>query len=841
MTLLPINKNNDVEMLIIVPQTIGDNLSGIISNYLAPLGSSNATKVLVASVYTPTKGVLKKAIFEEEWGQIEEVIETYDIKYIAIAQPDYFNKILKAKKKLPFERLIGDVKEIDGIKITPILNYLAVSITPSKKKLLQRSVDTMKALLDGTYTDNREEFLKSLKIEVVKDFDRAYELLKKYSKEDKLAVDIETSGLKWYEDELLTIAFSKNETEGFCVALHEKFSSDWYKNRKLVKRFFEQYRGKVIGFNFAFDLQFIVKALWMNGLSDIDNMIKGVNYFDLEDARVIAYLVLNNVDRPALDLKTLANIKYGEWDKDIDQSKLLYYKFEVVGRYNVIDTCATMYVYNEYNRRLDEEEQRELYETIYKPFMPAIIKMQMQGLTIDKDQLVELDEHLTEIYNKNKEFLEQTEEVKETIELLKEEAKLKGKRQTEIDKIKFNPKSTIQLQKLLYEVMNLPILNRTDTGNPSADKNTLFLLLKMYDEDSKEYKIINALYEIALMKNVQSSFAHKMPKIAIKNEKGDWKIYSNYNVAKVVSGRLSSSGSLNLQNLPSGSSYGSYIKKSLIAEKGYIIGYVDYSSLENRVMANFINSYNMKKVYKEGFDSHMFNLVRLRPNLLKEKGIDIDINDPEQVNALKEELKKERNAIKPAVFSLLYFSSAKGLANTLKIPEQEAESLYEEFHKTYPELNEYIDKVEEELLEKGYCTAVMGMRIRCDLSSIKNKQKYAKALRTVGNALIQNSGLLMVRSIAKFQQWIENNNLQLDVRPFMTTHDSLGFYVKPDVNIIYKVNEKLIEILLEPYPTMDIPNEAEIEIGKNLNDLIVISNNATKEEIKEKLDIIMKG
>ena len=244
----------------------------------------------------------------------------------------------------------------------------------------------------------------------------------------------------------------------------------------------------------------------------------------------------------------------------------------------------------------------------------------------------------------------------------------------------------------------------------------------------------------------------------------------------------------------------------------------------------------MKEVYRKGFDSHLYNLVRLRPNLLKEKGIDIDINDPKQLNALKDVLKKERSAIKPAYFMLCYFASAKGLAATLRVPEEEAQMYYDEFHRTYPEVDEYLARVEEELLNKGYFTAVMGLKIRADLKAIKDKKTYQATLRTVGNAGSQNAGLLMPRAIYKFQRWIESKGYEERVKPFITVHDSLGIYIDKDAELIKEVNEKIVEFLCEPYPTMDIPNEAELEIGLNMYDVHLLPNKATLEEVKEVLE-----
>ena len=592
MTILPLNIQQQVSCLYIVPEKLGKTPAKLVRYYLTPLPEENRKEVRFCSVFTPDKGALKKSIAVEEIQEIFEYCETYGITNIIVTNADYLKFLLEAKKKPAFEILIGSVKEIvhNGItyKIIPQINANVLAFAPNKINLLNKGNRTITAVLSNTYTDNTEEFINTLDIKLCQDKNEVKSELKKIINSDYLTLDIETTGLDFWNDDLLTISFSKDDKSAVVIGLHPLYDKDWESNRKIVKSFIENYKGRFIAHNSKFDLKFLIYKFWMKGLADVEGSIKGANYFKgIEDTMVMAYLCYNNVDRPDLGLKKLAFTKFGDYDKDIEQTKLAEYSYDKVGKYNGIDTIATFWVFNQLKDKLIEEQQEDVYIKLFKPTILNLLKMELVGVIFDTDKMLELDKQLADVYNSNLGKLKEFDEVKETVllfkekEMIKRNAKLKTKQLTIDDiKLEFNPKSSVQVNKLLYDVLGLEVLETTDTGNPSSSKDTLQKLLNFeLEKGSKEYEIVEALFNIAQVKTVRSSFTEKIPKIALTDINEDKRIYANFNLGKVVSGRLSSSGQINLTNYPASSDYGKPFKKTMITPKGFILGTVDFSSL----------------------------------------------------------------------------------------------------------------------------------------------------------------------------------------------------------------------------------------------------------------------
>jgi len=861
MNLLPLNKDNEVNTILVLPENV-NILTEILNNYLLPLGE-NSNKVLVANVYVPEKGALKKSDAMKEIEKIYELCEIYGIENIAVSNSVYIKFFCGLKKKPSVERLIGSVlKDKKGYNIIPILNYLAVMVTPSKKHLLQKSVDTLKLVLEGKFKDNREDFVKSLKIDLIIDFEKAKMKLKEYYKLDKIAIDIETTGLEWYKDKLLTISFAKSEIEGFSIALHSKYSKDYKKNLKLIKSFFENYKGKAILHNAQFDIPFLVYNLFMQGLSDTENMVKGVNYFDIEDTMVMAYLCLNNVDRPKLSLKDLAYVKYGNWDKDIEQKNLINYSFDEVGRYNTIDTMATMFTYNEYYERLKIEEQFTLYRDFYRRFIKAVIKMKMNGMTLNKKGFEELDKQLEDIYNENLEFLNSTDEVKETIEILKEEAKSKGKRQSEINKIEFNPKSTNHLRVLLFDVLGLPIIKESKkTGLPATDKEVIEKLLNEVNEYSKEYKIVKAIKEISEMKQVKSTFIDGLLQKGVFDDKGNFKIYGNFNITGTISGRMSSNNP-NLLNLPSNSKYGKLVKKNLIASNSWWILQADSDQLEDRLITSVTGCKNKARVFQLGLDAHSNNafaywqdkMLDIKEKLDKlNKGkhfymlkngevvTDLDVVNEKEVEKeiTKEEYEvKVINSIKNKYPELRQESKK----YTFKMAYGGITDFSPQYEQLYKEVFDFVDLTEKELLNKGYVTGFLGLKVRGNLKAIKNKQAYQSALRSIFNMRTQSGALIIAQAIFNLQEWIESKGYETKVKIINSVYDSIYIEIYDNAKIIAEVANKLTQLMCPDYhqyapqifdESCYIPLGAEAEIGKSWVAEATIPNNTSVEEVKE--------
>ena len=579
MNVLNINQKIKPKVLLVLPQGIHD-VSKIFVNYIKPLGDIGQY-VHVINVEVPKKGRMSKKIFEPINNEVKEYCEFNGISIIATPIGELLRNFLKSSKSYPLERNIGTAHITEDYTYVPLLNFLVLKFASGKKNLLQRGVSTLETVMEGEYEDNTKDFLDNLKITHPKTIKEAKEALKPLLEYSILTCDIETTGLVWHKDTLLSISFSSSETEAVVI----DFKNLKKKGLSLLKNFLIKYKGYLIFHNVVFDIPFLVYRLFMKDLDDYAGMIEGVNSFKLDDTMIMAWLCLNSTTKPVLGLKELAFSKFGAYDDNIEQSKLSCYPIEEVARYNAIDTMATYYVYNKYFNKLKEENQQELYLNFYRKVIPSIIKIKMTGLTLDKEKVYKAYEILDNEIETATSKLQEFESVKKCRKELNKIACKKyndshvGQKTVEDFDVVFNPNSTIQKRILLFDIMLFNPTKFTETKQPSTDKEVLQeLFVQTSNEEYK--KILKLLLDIAdasIIRNtfVRNAFINK----GVETPKGEYKLFGDFNITGTQTGRLSSK-SPNLQNLPStGSKYAELIKECIIAPKGFIIGHLDFSAL----------------------------------------------------------------------------------------------------------------------------------------------------------------------------------------------------------------------------------------------------------------------
>jgi DNA polymerase-1 len=293
-----------------------------------------------------------------------------------------------------------------------------------------------------------------------------------------LTCDIETTSLDIARAKITTIAFAWSEHEGvaFCVSRDQDLF-DVQAIKHLLKEFFTAYTGALIYHNASYDICILIRELFTDQLEGVQVMTRSIH-----DTKLIAYLATNNTSINNLGLKELAKEFTGNYAVDfkdpagIETSDLL--------EYNLIDTLATYWVFNKYYPKLEIDNQLQIYKELFLPSLKNIIHMQLNGLPMDMNQIQKTKQELEQIRNHYLNILSNSQIIKDYEWQLCREAcieknkKLKQKVVSISDfNNKFNPNSGKQIAGLLYGKLKLPILNKTDKGNPSTDKETLESLL----------------------------------------------------------------------------------------------------------------------------------------------------------------------------------------------------------------------------------------------------------------------------------------------------------------------------------------------------------------------------
>lgn len=214
---------------------------------------------------------------------------------------------------------------------------------------------------------------------------------------------------------------------------------------------------------------------------------------NIEDTKLIAYLATNSTAGNELSLKKLALEFAGNYAILDEETPILSIPYKERLHYNLIDTLSTWYVYEKYLPIMIQDQQEDIYRDIFLPSVKSVVHMQLIGFPMDKAQIVKTNKELKKIHRKyinqlhNSKLIQEFEWQLQREAYVKKNQKLKRK-VVSLDqfKTKLNPNSGQQVAKLLHEYLDLPILNTTDSGLPTTDKDTLQAL---YNHVVNQYEL----------------------------------------------------------------------------------------------------------------------------------------------------------------------------------------------------------------------------------------------------------------------------------------------------------------------------------------------------------------
>lgn len=291
-------------------------------------------------------------------------------------------------------------------------------------------------------------------------------------------------------------------------------------------------------------------------------------------------------------------------------------------------------------------------------------------------------------------------------------------------------------------------------------------------------------------------------------------------------------------NAPSSRSiYSKPIKRCFTAPPGYIIYAIDYSALEDRVIASLTKDTNKCNVFLENLDGHCLNAYgyfkdRVAEHMELSNDTTVDVKEFFRlVEEGHKELKGIRQEGKPATFGLSYGAYPPKVAKSLKIDLPLATEIFENYHFTlYPGITNYRENY-------VLTTAEQNKRIHLGMGFYIKTDNPGKAIRTLNNATCQFWSILTALAINKIHTLIDEQGLQDSIQTTSTIYDSIYFIVEKDAEILKWLNDNIVKIMNTDFIINQIvENEATGEIGPDWADLTQLPQNATVEKIQEMLD-----
>ncbi|WP_145515576.1 DNA polymerase I [Yersinia aleksiciae] len=644
-----------------------------------------------------------------------------------------------------FKRWLADVeagKWLDGKKERPTGQtskkaFVAAEPAPAAEVTAVLSQENYQTILDG----------KSLA-----------DWIERLKKADVFAFDTETDGLDTLSSNLIGLSFAVAPGEAAYLPLaHDYLDAPAQLDRDWVlatlKPLLEDDKALKVGQNLKFDQSMLARyGIELRGIA-FDTMLESYVLNSVAGRHDMDSLAERYLNHKTITFEEIAG-------KGKNQLTFNQIALEEAGPYASEDADVTLQLHLVLWPQLQESEGlKRVFQEIEMPLLPILSRIERTGVLIDQNILAAHSKELT---------IRLDELEKQAHELAEEP---------------FNLASPKQLQVILYEKQQLPILKKTPGGAASTNEEVLAEL-------ALDYPLPKVILEYRGLAKLKSTYTDKLP-LMINPVSG--RVHTSYHQAVTATGRLSSRDP-NLQNIPVRNEEGRRIRQAFIAPKGYRIMAADYSQIELRIMAHLSQDEGLLAAFAAGKDIH-------RATAAEVFGLPLEKVTTEQ-----------RRSAKAINFGLIYGMSAFGLARQLNIPRGEAQRYMDLYFERYPGVLEYMERTRKQAADQGYVTTLDGRRLYLPDIHSRNANRRKAAEREAINAPMQGTAAdIIKRAMIAVDAWLQQEPEPL-VRVIMQVHDELVFEVHESV---LESAEQKIRELMEQSMQLAVPLKVDVGVGDN--------------------------
>ena len=585
-----------------------------------------------------------------------------------------------------------------------------------------------------------------------KDFDA---WLKKLKAADAFAFDTETTSLDYMQAEIVGLSFAIEPGEAAYLPLAHDYpgAPEQLEREPVLERLrplLESTRKAKLGHHLKYDRSVLAN----HGIE-----LRGIGY----DSMLESYLLDSTASRHDLDSlcqKYLShtNIKFEDVaGKGARQLTFNQVALEQATPYAAEDADMTLRLHRILWPRLAAEPRlKSLFEELELPLLTVLGDMERAGVKVDVAMLAR-----------------QSGELAERMQAVEREAHaLAGE--------PFNLGSPKQIQAILYDQQQLPVLAKTPKGAPSTAESVL-------QELALDYPLPRLILEHRSLSKLKSTYTDKLPQ-QVNPSTG--RVHTSYHQAVAATGRLSSSDP-NLQNIPIRTEEGRRIRQAFVPEAGCRMVAADYSQIELRIMAHLSGDAGLVQAFSRGEDIH------------RATAAEVFMTAPEQVTG------EQRRSAKAINFGLIYGMSAFGLARQLGIDRAQAQQYVDLYFQRYPGVKAYMDATRALAREQGYVETLFGRRLYLPDIKASNMQRRQAAERTAINAPMQGTAAdIIKRAMLAVDDWVQQQRPALNM--LMQVHDELVFEVDPDE---LEAAGSKIRQLMESAAQLDVPLVVDIGVG----------------------------
>ena len=599
--------------------------------------------------------------------------------------------------------------------------------------------------------DDRAEY------ETVLDWKSFDAWLGKINKAKLVAFDTETDSLDYMRANLVGLSLAVDEADACYIPVAHDYpgAPDQLARDDVLaklKPWLENDEDKKVGHHLKYDAHILARY-------DID--LRGMAFDSMLESYVLnSVATRHDMDSVARHYLGKETIHYEDVaGKGAKQLTFNQIDLDTASPYAAEDADITLQLHRALWEQLgDVPTLKEVYQDIEQPLVPVLLGMEESGVLVDRKMLAT-----------------------QSSELGKKMASLE-QRAHDIAGGPFNLGSPKQLQEILFEQQELPVIRKTPKGQPSTAED---VLLELADD----YELPAVIIEYRGVSKLKSTYTDKLP-LMINERTG--RIHTSYHQAVAATGRLSSTDP-NLQNIPIRTEEGRRIRQAFVAPKGHVLLAADYSQIELRIMAHLSADEGLLRAFEKEQDVHRATAAEVFETPLDEVTDD------------------QRRSAKAINFGLMYGMSAFGLAKQLGIARGEAQEYVDLYFDRYPGVKQYMDDIRARASEKGFVETVFGRRLYLPEINARNAQRRQYAERSAINAPMQGTAAdIIKRAMIAVDDWLRAKTP--GARMIMQVHDELVFEVeKTKVDAIASHVSKLMNSAAQ----LKVPLKVDVGVGAN--------------------------
>jgi DNA polymerase I len=497
--------------------------------------------------------------------------------------------------------------------------------------------------------------------------------------------------------------------------------------------------------------------------------LRGVEIAAYDDTMLMSYAL--DAGRQSHGLGSLAESTFTHAAVDIDtliKAGKAKITFDAVGIDRAAEYAAekadiVLRLWLALKPRLAAERVRAVYETLERPLVTVLARMERRGISIDRQVLSRL----------SGEFAQEAAGLEAEINNLAGET--------------VNPGSPKQLGDILFGKLGLPGGAKTKTGQWATGARALEELAE------QGHALPQKILDWRQVSKLKSTYTDALPGFV---NPATHRVHTNYALASTTTGRLSSSDP-NLQNIPVRTEDGRKIRRAFIAAPGTKLVSADYSQIELRLLAEIAGIEPLQKAFREGLDIHAMTASEMFSVPIK---------------GMPAEIRRRAKAIN---FGIVYGISAFGLANQLGIAREEAGAYIKKYFERFPGIRDYIEESKKYAKENGYVLTLFGRKchypdIRASNASIRSFNERAAV-----NARLQGSAADIIRrAMVRMDDALAQNKLAAQM--LLQVHDELVFEVpEAEVAKTLPVVKKVMEDAPLPAVSLSVPLQVEAHAADN--------------------------